>query len=193
MVVDARGYPCPKPVLMTKEALEKVEEGVVEVLVDNEASKENVKRFVQRQGCDVEVREEKGYFRLIITKGYTCELPAASSPEVGKGKVILFLSDSMGEERELGTMLLRAFLSTLKEASSLPSKLLFVNRGVFLTTEGSKVIDVLKELEERGVEIYSCGTCLEYFGLKDKLLVGKITNMYDTVENLLQSDSVVRI
>ncbi len=193
MVVDARGYPCPKPVLMTKEALEKVEEGVVEVLVDNEASKENVKRFAQRQGCDVEVREEEGYFRLIITKGYTCELPVASSPEVGKGKVILFLSDSMGEERELGTMLLRAFLSTLKEASSLPSKLLFVNRGVFLTTEGSKVIDVLKELEERGVEIYSCGTCLEYFGLKDKLLVGKITNMYDTVENLLQSDSVVRI
>ena len=193
MVVDARGYPCPKPVLMTKDALEKVEEGVVEVLVDNEASKENVKRFAQRQGCDVEVREEEGYFRLIITKGYTCELSAASSPEVGKGKVILFLSDSMGEERELGTMLLRAFLSTLKEASSLPSKLLFVNRGVFLTTEGSKVIDVLKELEERGVEIYSCGTCLEYFGLKDKLLVGKITNMYDTVENLLQSDSVVRI
>lgn len=81
----------------------------------------------------------------------------------------------------------------MKEASQKPSKLLFVNRGVFLTTEGSKVIDVLKELEGMGVEIYSCGTCLEYFGIKDKLKVGKVTNMYDTVENLLNADSVVRI
>ncbi|BAT71321.1 selenium metabolism protein YedF [Thermosulfidibacter takaii ABI70S6] len=193
MVVDARGYPCPRPVLMTKEALEKIEEGVVEVLVDNEASKENVKRFAERQGCDVEVREEGRCFRLIITKGYTCELPLKEEKAETSDKVVLFLSDSMGEERELGQLLLRAFISTLKEASQKPSKLLFVNRGVFLTTEGSKVIDVLKELEGMGVEIYSCGTCLEYFGIKDKLKVGKVTNMYDTVENLLNADSVVRI
>ncbi len=194
MVVDARGLPCPKPVLMTKDALEKVSEGVVEVLVDNEASKENVKRFAEKQGCCVEIVEEDGYYKLRIAKGYVCSREAPEEKQVeGKNKVVLILSDSMGEERKLGELLMRAFLSTLKEATNRPKRLIFVNRGVFLTTEGSKVIDVLKELEDMGVEIYSCGTCLDYFGLKDKLLVGKITNMYDTVEELLNADSVVRV
>ena len=190
MLVDARGKMCPKPVLMTKQALEKVEEGVIEVLVDNVAARENVKRFAERQGCTVEVKEEGGFFRLVIVKGYACR-PAFA--EDTTNRVVLILSDSMGEERELGHMLMRAFLATLKEASHRPRKLIFVNRGVFLTTSGSKVIDVLKELEEMGIEICSCGTCLEYFGLKDKLEVGSITNMYDTVEALLTADSVVRV
>ncbi len=192
MVVDARGLPCPRPVLMTKEALDGIEEGVVEVLVDSVASKENVRRFAQRCGCTVEVQEEEGFFRLKIVKGFVCELPSQDTGGETGGKVVLVLSDSMGDERELGRMLMRAFLSTLKEASRRPKKLLFVNRGVFLTTEGSPVIDVLRELEGMGVEIYSCGTCLDYFDLKDKLLVGAVTNMYDTVETLL-SEEVVRV
>lgn len=192
MVVDARGFPCPKPVLMTKEALEKIEEGIVEVLVDNVASRENVKRFAEKMGCSVEVEEEEGFYRLKIIKGYTCELPFKNKGEE-RSKVVVILSDTMGEEKELGLILMRAFLSTLKEATVKPKKLLFINRGVFLTTEGSPVIDTLKELENMGIEIYSCGTCLDYFNLKEKLRVGKITNMYDTVEDLLNSDSVVRI
>ena len=193
MVVDARGYPCPKPVLMTKEALEGIKEGIVEVLVDNVASKENVKRFAEKMGCSVEVKEEGDSYRLIITKGFSCELPVDTSSKDVENKVIVFLSDSMGEDKKLGAILLRAFISTLKEATKKPKKLLFINRGVFLTTEGSPVLDTLKELENMGVEIFSCGTCLDYFGLKDKIAVGKITNMYDTVEDLLGADSVVRI
>ncbi len=190
MVVDARGLPCPKPVLKTKEALDAVGEGVVEVLVDSEASRENVKRFAERQGCTVEVRKEEGYWRLLITKGFTCQVPSVSE---SKKKVLLVLSDSMGEERELGDILIRAFFSTLKESSQKPDRIILINRGVFLTTQGSKLIDVLKELEELGIEIYSCGTCLDYFGLKDKLMVGKVTNMYDTVEALMDAEDVVRL
>lgn len=190
MVVDARGLPCPKPVLKTKEALDAVGEGVVEVLVDSEASRENVKRFAERQGCTVEVRKEEGYWRLLITKGFTCQVPSVSE---SKKKVLLVLSDSMGEERELGDILMRAFFSTLKESSQKPDRIILINRGVFLTTQGSKLIDVLKELEELGIEIYSCGTCLDYFGLKDKLAVGKVTNMYDTVEALMDAEDVVRL
>jgi len=192
MIVDARGFPCPKPVLMTKEALEKVREGVVEVLVDSVASRENVKRFAEKMGCSVEISEEEGFYRLKIVKGYTCEL-TEDRKDAGKSKVVVILSDVMGEERELGHILMRAFLSTLKEATVRPQKLIFINRGVFLTTEGSPVVETLRELENMGVEIYSCGTCLDYFNLKEKLKVGKITNMYDTVEDLLNSDSVVRI
>ncbi len=192
MVVDARGCACPKPVLMTKEALEGIEEGIVEVLVDNPASKENVARFAQKQGCSLEIKEEEWGYRLIITKGYACSLPQVED-KTTSDKVMIFLSDSMGEDRELGQILIRAFIATLRESSVKPKKLIFINRGVYLTTEGSKVADVLKELEREGVEILSCGTCLEYFGLKDKLVVGSVTNMYDTVESLLGSASVVRI
>ncbi len=191
MVVDARGLSCPQPVLKTKEALESINEGIVEVLVDNPASKENVKRFAEKMGCNVEIKEEENFFRVKIIKGFTCEIPITQSDL--SDKVVVILSDSMGEEKELGKMLMKAFLSTLKEATQKPKKILFINRGVFLTTEGSPVIDVLKELENMGIEILSCGTCLDYFNLKDKLAIGKITNMYDTVEELLSSGGVVRI
>ncbi len=194
-VVDARGLACPQPVLMTKEALEALEEGIVTVLVDNVASRENVKRFAQRMGCTVEVVEKNGVFELRIVKGYTCELPTGveEAREEGEGPVILVTSDKLGEEEELGRLLMKGFLSTLREASRGPSKLLFMNTGVFLTVEGSPVLEVLKELESRGVEIYSCGTCLDYFDLKEKLAVGQITNMYDTVENLTGASLVVRV
>ncbi len=190
MVVDARGLSCPQPVLMTRDALQNLKEGVIEVLVDNVASKENVRRFAEKMGCTVEVKEEEGFYRLRIVKGYTCEV--VSSQEE-KSKVLLITSDSMGEEKELGKLLMRAFLSTLKESFKRPKKMIFVNRGVFLTTSGSPVIDVLKDLEKMGVEVLSCGTCLDYFGLKDELKVGSITNMYDTVENLLDAEGVIRI
>jgi len=194
-LVDARGLTCPQPVLMTKEALEGLEEGMVTVLVDNVASRENVKRFAQRMGCTVEVAEKEGAFELRIVKGYTCQVPRVKE-ETGaaeEGPVVLITSDKLGEEEELGRLLMEGFLATLKEATHRPSKLLFMNTGVFLTVEGSPVGEVLKELESKGVEIYSCGTCLDYFDLKEKLAVGQITNMYDTVENLTGANLVVRI
>ncbi len=194
-VVDARGLACPQPVLMTKEALESIEEGVITVLVDNMASRENVKRFAQRMGCTVDVSERDGAFELKIVKGFTCELPQyQGEPEKAEeGPVILITSDKLGEEEELGHLLMKGFISTLKEATRKPSKLLFMNTGVYLTVEGSPVLEALRELEARGVEIYSCGTCLDYFNLKDKLAVGHITNMYDTVEGLTGARLVVRV
>ncbi len=194
-LVDARGLACPQPVLMTKEALETMEEGIITVLVDNVASKENVKRFAQRMGCTVDVAEKDGVFELRIVKGYTCQLPQVQEEarEGEEGPVILITSDKLGEEEELGRLLMKGFLSTLREATHRPSRLLFMNTGVFLTVEDSPVLGVLKELEAKGVEIYSCGTCLDYFGLKDRLAVGQITNMYDTVENLTSASLVVRI
>ncbi len=194
-LVDARGLACPQPVLMTKEALETLEEGIITVLVDNVASRENVKRFAQRMGCTVDVAEKDGIFELRIVKGYTCQLPRAQEEarEGQEGPVILITSHKLGEEEELGRLLMKGFLSTLREASRRPSRLLFMNTGVFLTVEDSPVLGVLKELEAKGVEIYSCGTCLDYFGLKDRLAVGQITNMYDTVEHLTGASLVVRL
>ncbi len=162
-VVDARGLACPQPVLMTKEALEQMGEGVVTVLVDNVASRENVKRFAQHMGCTVDVVEKGGIFQLRIVKGLTCEVSRTpEGSEVGQdGPVILITSDKLGEEGDLGRLLMEGFISTLREAKRKPSKLLFMNTGVFLTSEGSPVLEALKGLESEGVEIYSCGTCLD--------------------------------
>lgn len=193
-VADARGLACPQPVLMTKEALEKTTEGIINVVVDNEASKENVRRFAQRQGCTVDVVERDGLFHLRIVKGYTCELPVKGEErEASHRPVVLITSDKLGDEEELGRLLMKGFISTLREATCKPSKLLFMNTGVYLTVKGSPVLSVLRDLENMGVEIYSCGTCLDYFDLKNKLAVGQITNMYDTVEHLTGASQVVKV
>jgi selenium metabolism protein YedF len=188
-VVDARGLPCPRPVVETKKALEEVEEGVATVLVDSPESRENVKRFAESQGCQVEVVEKEGHFRLEIAKGESQEAARKMS-----GDVVLIESDCLGTgDRELGEILMRAFLNTLWDTEPKPTKVLFLNSAVNLTTEGSEVLDTLRLLEEEGVRILSCGTCLEYYGLKEQLRVGQVTNMYDTVSSLIAADKVIRI
>ena len=108
--------------------------------------------------------------------------------------VVFITSDRLGTgDKRLGEMLMGGFLNTLCSANSRPAKLLFINDGVRLTTEGSEVLETLELLAEVGVEIFSCGTCLEYYKLKDKLKVGQVTNMYDIVNSLLFAGKVITI
>jgi selenium metabolism protein YedF len=188
-VVDVRGLPCPRPVVETKKALQEVEEGAVTVLVDSAESRENVRRFAESQGCRVEVVEREGHFRLEIAKGESQEAARKLS-----GDVVLIESDCLGTgDRELGEILMKAFLNTLWDTEPKPAKVLLLNSAVNLVTEGSDVLDTLRLLEEEGVRILSCGTCLEYYGLKEQLRVGQVTNMYDTVSSLIAADKVIRI
>ena len=188
-LVDVRGLPCPRPVVETKKALREAGEGVVTVLVDSPESRENVKRFAESQGCQVEVVEKEGHFRLEIAKGESQEAARKMS-----GDVVLIESDCLGTgDRELGEILMRAFLNTLWDTEPKPTRVLFLNSAVNLTTEGSEVLDTLRLLEEKGVRILSCGTCLEYYGLKEQLRVGQVTNMYETVSSLIAADKVIRI
>lgn len=106
----------------------------------------------------------------------------------------MITSDQLGTGDEaLGQLLITSFINTLPESKNKPSRMLFINRGVMLTTEGSRVLDTLMQLEAEGISIYSCGTCLNHYQLKEKLKVGSVTNMYDTVESLLGAEKVVRI
>jgi len=188
-MVDVRGLPCPRPVVETKKALRESAEGAVTVLVDSPESRENVKRFAQSQGRRVEVVEKEGHFLVEISAG---ELPEA--PRKLSGDVVLIESDCLGiGDRELGEILMKAFLNTLWDSEPRPAKLLFLNSAVNLTTEGSGVLDTLRLLEKEGVQILSCGTCLEYYGLKEQLRVGQVTNMYDTVISLTAAGKVIRI
>lgn len=193
-LVDCRGLACPQPVLRTKEALEDEAGTLVSILVDNPASKENVRRFAESRGASVTVTEEGGGWRLDLSKGEVRAALAQEEPPVSAGPaVVLVVSDQIGPEPELGRVLMRAFLGTLSKATSRPSRLMFLNKGVHLTTEGSEVADVLRELEASGVEVLSCGTCLEFFGKREQLIVGRVSNMYDTVETLTGPSKIVTI
>jgi len=196
--IDARGKGCPQPVVMTKRELESLQEGILTVIVDNPTSRDNVERFARSQGCDVEIEQrEEGYF-LNIAKGYPCEVSpdasagerAMSSPEPN---VVVYLSaDHMGTgDQELGSILIRAFLKTLKDLSPKPKKLIFVNSGVKLTTKGSDAIESIRELEAMNITVLSCGTCLDYYHLKDKLEVGLVTNMFDIATSLMEAERVI--
>ena len=187
--VDARGLPCPQPVVNTKKALEEIEEGTVTVLVDSAESRENVRRFAQSQGCQVEITERDGDFCLAITKEYSGRAEKKQS-----GDVILITGTQLGTGDEgFGEGLMISFIDTLGEAASRPARLIFANSGVRLTTEGSAVLETLQRLEEEGVQILSCGTCLEFYHLADKLRVGIVTNSYEVVDSLLAAGKVIKI
>lgn len=114
--------------------------------------------------------------------------------ETTEGAVILIGDDSLGVgDKELGKMLMKAFLNTVFDGEPRPAKLIFINNGVKLTTQGSEVLDAIKALEEKGVDISSCGTCLDYYGLRHKLKAGRITKMADTVNSLLSASKVIRV
>jgi len=188
--IDCRGLACPQPVLTTKKALEEGQEELI-VIVDNIAARDNVERFAKSQGAVVDIEKKDNDFYLHIQRKGTCE-----SPESQKKfeKIVVYINSNLmgvGDEA-LGVILMRSFLKTLLDLKPIPSKLIFVNSGVHLTTEGSEVIESLKALADKGVEILSCGTCLDFYGLKEKLKVGIISNMYDIAQSLLEADRLIR-
>jgi selenium metabolism protein YedF len=174
MTIDARGIGCPKPVIMAEEALANINEGTIEILVDNEASVANIKRFATKSGFFAETLKEENYWRVKIVKGYACEIPSEEkkSKKTEKDLLIIVGSDTMGKEEELGKILMKGVFETMKVTKELPHTIFFLNTGVKLTTLDNEFISLLKEFEEMGVEIFTCGTCLKYFNLESELKVG---------------------
>ena len=195
--VDCRGMSCPQPVLETKKALAAAGAEEVRVLVDNPGSKENVRRFAESQGYNVNIMEEKDVFTLRLQKaGAAKEAPMPEEKKApGETNLVVFIeSDSIGRgSEELGKILMRSFLHTLAEAEYKPAKIILVNGGVKLTCEGSEVPEDLRQLSRQGTEILSCGTCLDFFGLKNKLQVGRISNMYEILSSLAQAGKVLKM
>ncbi len=193
MKIDCCDLACPQPVLNTKKALEELEnDSILEVMVNSISSLENVKRFATKNGYENTAEElENGKTLIIIVKGYECTI-VPSSEEKFLNKTIFVKTDKMGAG-ELGTILMKSFLKTMLEFKELPKNIVFVNEGVFLTTkkENLDLIENLKELEKRGVSIYSCGLCLNYYKIPtDELKVGEIGNAYDSVDMLLNTEAV---
>lgn len=208
--VNAMGDPCPIPVVKTKQAIRGLTEpGRVAVLVDNEIAVQNLTKMAVQKGYPVtsgQVRERE--YRVIMrisSEHLERQMPGERMPAAmpapdeckcspdGAGTVVVISSEQMGGgSEELGKILMKSFLFALSKQEVLPETVLFYNGGAKMTCEGSPVLEDLQELAEQGVEILTCGTCLDFYGLKDKLRVGGVTNMYAIAEKMTRAGRLVR-
>ncbi|MGL5579854.1 MAG: sulfurtransferase-like selenium metabolism protein YedF [Cetobacterium sp.] len=191
--VNAIGQTCPIPVIMTKNALKEITEGSIEVSIDNKISKENIEKFSKEMGFSFTTREENGIFFIQINKIINETSSNSSTSNDENNTIIVIASDKMGDgETALGETLMKGFIYTLTEMESLPKAILFYNKGVFLTASNETTIKDLRILEERGVEILSCGACLNFYHLENNIAVGSITNMYNIIEKQMKANKVIR-
>lgn len=201
IIVDARGKLCPQPVIMTKKEVDAGEREIT-VIVDNETARENVLKFGNKLQFTADEEEKGDGIYIYLNKDGLSDCEAVTEEAAAdslnkikqdkKGYVIG--TDKLGKgSDDLGKILMKGFLYTLSETKPYPSFLIFLNSGVKLTTAGSESLEDLKKMEEAGVKIVSCGTCLDFFEIKDKLEVGKVSNMYEIVETIAESDNAVMI
>lgn len=190
--VNAIGDVCPIPVVKTKKAMQEAQGAeTIEVLVDNEIAVQNVTKMAASQGATVTSEQvaEKEYKITIALSGEACTCDCSSEENL----VVVVSSDRMGSGNEdLGKVLIKGFIFAVTQLETLPKTMLFYNGGATLTAEGSDSLEDLKHLEEQGVEILTCGTCLNYYGLSEKLQVGSVTNMYSIVEKMAGADKIIR-
>jgi len=190
-IIDCKGLKCPQPVINTKKYFDSIEEGQATIIVDNEVSKNNVSKFAESNGFKSKVQEKDGLYHIVITKeDCSCKLMNFNE----KNLTIVVTNDKLGlGDDKLGLTLMKSYFYALSESDILPSDLLFLNAGVKLSTEGSDCLDSIKKLKERGVNVLSCGTCLDFYNLKEKLAIGEITNMYTIIEKMNSADKTIKL
>ncbi len=194
--LDCRGLACPSPVIKTKEMIDQGDVQQLTVLVDNAAAKENVSRFLQRGGFQVQVEEKEGVFAVTGQRAAagTCEIIIPEAEGAPKKILVLMGCDTLGRGDDfLGSRLMVNFISTLKEMGPELWCVVLLNNGVKLAVTGSEVIGGLRELEESGVRLLVCGTCLNHFQLLEAKQVGETTNMLDIVTAMQLADKVVTL
>ena len=202
--VNALGDACPIPVVKTKNAIRELgSSGVVEVSVDNEIAVQNLNKMAKQKNYEFSY-EKKSDTEYIVTVGINSDsktdtntvskISGTQKDEISlKETVVVIDSDKMGDgDEEFSKTLLKGFIYALSSQDIPPAKIIFYNTGVKMTTKGSESIEDLKVLANAGAKIYSCGACLNNYGLTEKLLIGEVTNMYDIAGYLLNADLVVR-
>lgn len=195
--LDCTKLQCPQPVIMTKKELESMGEGVVEVKVDNITAKENLLKLAASKGLAVDIEQNGSDYKIKIIKG-DGEVPkeekvVKESSKVSSGEeVVLITSEFLGKGNDdLGKILMKGFIYTLSETVPYPSKIMLINSAAKLSSENPETAENLKKLEENGVKIMTCGTCLDFYNLKESLKAGTVANMYDIVEALKETENKI--
>ncbi len=189
--IDAIGDKCPIPVIKTKNALKEIESGVLEVLVDNEISIENVEKMCLEKKLSYSIVKDNNIYKISIVK--TNENKKENSEENTLGTVIVIDSDEMGKgDPKLGKALMKAFIYTLTELETLPETIILYNKGVFLAAEGSDSIEDLEKLSSLGVNIFSCGACVNFYELVEKVKIGSVTNMYNILNLQTKARRIIK-
>ena len=200
-IIDCKGMACPLPVVNAKKAAEELNTGdILTVLVDNEIAVQNLTRLAEHKGFGVsaEKRAEKEYAVIMTISGAVTEetkeeTVACAMDSRRKGMLVVLSGSEMGTgDPKLGKNLMKAFVFALTKQDQLPDTILCYNTGASLTCEGADTLEDLKLLESEGVTILTCGTCLDFYGLKEKLAVGGVTNMYDIVERMERAAQIIK-
>ena len=195
--IDCSGLACPAPVIKAKEAIEKDGLTEITIIVDNEAAKQNVSRFLGTKNFTSAVKEEGELFYISGRLDSTADKENKTAEEkepAGRKIMVMVTSNTIGHgDDELGRKLMASFLKTLKEMGDELWRLVFVNNGVKLTIGGSDVLEDLMDLEKNGVHILVCGTCLTHFNLLEKKQAGETTNMLDIVTAMQLADKVINV
>ena len=200
-IIDCRGLACPLPVVNAKKASEELHAGdVLTVLVDNEIAVQNLTRFAEHKGFCVSAEKKADREFAVIMNISGAAVEESKEEDVAciidnrkKGMLVVLSANVMGTgDPKLGTSLMKAFVFALTKQDQLPDTILCYNTGAYLTCEGADTLEDLKLLESEGVAILTCGTCLDFYGLKEKLAVGGVTNMYDIVERMESATTIVK-
>ena len=195
--IDVRGLNCPAPVLQTKAALQEENIHKINVIVDNAAAQQNVKRFLESEGYEIELAQAGDDYQITgkrSTDGLCEPVPSTEPQTQDKRILVLCATDRLGTgDDELGRKLMVNFIGTLGEMGKDLWRLIFVNNGVKLTTDESEVLKDLKIYEDDGLHILVCGTCLNHFNLLERKRVGQTTNMLDIVTAMQLADQVINI
>ncbi|MCF8404832.1 MAG: sulfurtransferase-like selenium metabolism protein YedF [Bacteroidales bacterium] len=199
--LDAKGLKCPMPLIETKKALKDLDKDEsLKIIIDNETSVKNVNHYLHDNNIPSTTHQNGNLWEINVTRGEediektVPEAYCAPSGPTDTSYVIMLAKDRLGEgSDELGNALVGALLNSALAQDVLPQKIIFMNSGINLVTKGSLFLHLLKELESRGVDIISCGTCLDYFGKMDELIVGRVTNMHEILESMLNVSKVINI
>jgi tRNA 2-thiouridine synthesizing protein A len=191
-IIDAKGLACPQPVVLTKNALAEITQGEVCMLVDNETARENVSRFAASQGCSVSViNGAGGGFEVLIKKEAACAaclIPAVETERI----VYLFDADYIGSNMELGKVLMNGFLTAMQSMDKKNCSIVLISNAVRLATAGSYVLEVLLSLEKAGFSIHICGTCLNFYKIRENVKVGIISNALEILECMTGAAKIIK-
>jgi tRNA 2-thiouridine synthesizing protein A len=191
IIIDTKGLACPQPVVLTKKALEGFNHGEMTVLVDNDTARENVARFAAGQGCTVSVTDKgENIFELLIKK----EAAGAVVPDTAHAGTIVYLfdADHIGSNMELGKVLMNGFLTAMQNLQNKNCAIVLISKAVRLGTSGSYVLEVLQGLEKQGFEILICGTCLNFYKIRENVKVGTISNALEILECMTGAAKIIK-